>query len=374
MRLQSRRHVLWMLAASASAATGFFRIGKKNERVCLIDPDGQAFFSLGLNHIDSAPLRSDDTWQREFGNDARRWMRFLHDDLLRWGFNTAGWVQEYVVINDQHRRHSRNFNPEEYGWLDLPYCQMLPFIESHQWEIETRLPKIDSKGFAEWCDYVARDQCVRYRDDSRLIGYFYTDCPVWVHTRRDNEWRGALFDANELKTASGRRELQRIAAQYYRTLHEAIRRYDANHLILGDRYEARAPLPEEVVGAALPFVDVLSFQCFSPPAEIESTLKGWADFSGKPILLADAAHWAEPYTPGWLPAEDRTHDSAAYAETLNRLLDIPSCVGYHLCGAYLKNNARRYGFRNARNQIESHVPGMTRANRAAAARFIEETN
>ena len=282
-------------------------------------------------------------------------------------------MQEYVSINHQHQRHSRSFTPEEYRWLGLPYCHLLPFIESHQWEIETRLPKIDSPGFAEWCDYVARDQCVRYRDDKRLIGYFYTDCPVWVHSRPGNAWRGSLFDAKELASASGRKELSRLATHYYRTLHDAIRRYDPHHLILGDRYEALAPLPEEVVRGALPFVDVLSFQCFSPPAEIHAKLKRWADFSGKPVLLADAAHWAQPFQPGWPPQEDRTHDAATYTETLNRLLDLPSCVGYHLCGAYLKNNARRYGFRDARNQLEPHVAAMTRANRTAAGRFTRET-
>lgn len=362
-----------MLAAAASAASGFFRIGRRNNRLCLVDPDGRAFFSLGLNHIDSAPLRSVDTWDREFADDIGRWLRFVRDDLVGWGFNTVGWVQELVVGNDQHQRHSRSFTPEEYDQLGLPYCHMLPFVESHQWEIETRLPRIDSKGFAEWCDYVARDQCSRFRDDSRLIGYFYTDCPVWVHTRPGNQWRGALFDAKELATASGRRELQRIATHYYRTIHGAIRRHDPNHLILGDRYEARAPLPEQVVTAALPYVDVLSFQCFAPPPEIGSTLKRWADSCGKPILLADAAHWEEPYTPGWPPAEDRSHAPDAYAETLDRLLNIPSCVGYHLCGAYLKNDARRYGFRDSRNRVESYVHDISRANRAAAARFTKET-
>ncbi|MBM3798301.1 MAG: hypothetical protein FJW31_30650 [Acidobacteria bacterium] len=93
----------------------------------------------------------------------------MRADLLDWGFNTVGWVQEYVAINAQHHRHSRSFTPEEYRSLNMPYGHLLPFIESHQWEIETRLPKIDSPGFAEWCDYVARDQCVRFRN-----GYGYT--------------------------------------------------------------------------------------------------------------------------------------------------------------------------------------------------------
>ena len=114
----SRRQALWLLGSTASAASGFFTIGRRNNRVCLVDPSGRPFFSLGLNHIDSAALRSDDTWEREFGNDSSRWLRFVRDDLLRWGFNrwgfnTAGWVQEVAVINEHHHRHSRSFSLEE---------------------------------------------------------------------------------------------------------------------------------------------------------------------------------------------------------------------------------------------------------------------
>jgi hypothetical protein len=369
----TRRQLLKSGSLAAWAGGRYFRTGKVRERQCLIDPSGRPFFSIGLNHIDSTPSRTTEVWERDFGGDMRRWLKGVRSDLTQWGFNTAGWVQEVVTINDQNHRHSRSFTPEEYDWLDFPYCHLLPFVESHQWEIETRLPKLDSAGFAEWCDYVARDQCTRLRGDARLIGYFYVDCPVWVHTRKDNAWRGALFAEKDLATEAGRRELTRLATHYYRTLHETIRRYDANHLILGDRYEARAPLPEEVVRAALPYVDVLSFQCFAPPAEIQSTLRRWAGFSGKPVLLADAAHRAEPYRQGWPPAEDRLHDAAAYGETLGRLLDLADCVGYHLCGAYYKNRARRSGFRDAENRVAPYAAEMGKANQAALRRFARET-
>ena len=82
----------------------------------------------------------------------------MHADLLAWGFNSVGWVQEYVAINDQHHRHSRSPTPEESRWLNMPYGHLLPLIESNQWEIETRLPKIDNPEIAEWCDSVARDR------------------------------------------------------------------------------------------------------------------------------------------------------------------------------------------------------------------------
>jgi hypothetical protein len=43
-----------------------------------------------------------------------------------------------------------------------------------------------------------------------------------------------------------------------------------------------------------------------------------------------------------------------------------------LCGAYLKNNARRYGFRDAQNRLEPYVADMVRANRIALSRFRRE--
>jgi hypothetical protein len=247
----------------------------------------------------------------------------------------------------------------------MPYCHLLPFIESHQWEIETRLPKIGSAGFAEWCDYVARDQCSRFRDDPKLIGYFYTDCPTWVHSRKGNEWKAPLFDPKELATESGRKELLRLAGVYYRVLHETVRRYDPHHLILGDRYEALAPLPGEVVQAALPYVDALSFQCFAPPDEIGRLLSKWAEFSNKPVLLADSAHRNQPAgTP-----EDRPHDPERYARALDVLLGIPACIGYHLCGAYLRNRARRSGFRDEKNRPAAFAARFGELNRIALERF-----
>src|SRR5205814_291609 len=67
---------------------------------------------------------------------------------------------------------------------------------------------------------------------------------------------------------------------------DAIRRYDPHHLILGDRYEANAPLPIEVINAAKPLVDVLSFQDFKDPV---AQLAAWHRETGKPVLWADGA-------------------------------------------------------------------------------------
>jgi len=354
--------------------TRFFTVQQRTGRWWFIAPDGKPFWSIGMNHIDSAALRfpeSDGVWEDEFGNSQERWLGSMADDLRDWGFNTIGWTQEVVIITDGYHRHSRPFTYEEYQWAGMPYCHLLPFTEAHQWQVEVRQPDLMSPDFEEWCDYVARDECARFRDDPKLIGYFYCDCPQWVHWSPATEWRGSLVDPDLLESEAGRRELTRIAEHYYKTTHDAIRRYDPNHLILGDRWEANATLPDEVVRAALPYVDVLGFQCFGTVEHIASKIRHWADFAQCPVLLADAAGWTcKPGDDGWPPRADRHHDAEHYRAVMDELWQIPQCVGYHLCGAHIRNNARRYGFRDhANNTIAETVDGIRAVNESMRARI-----
>ena len=337
-------------------AREFFAVGQRNGRWWFVTPKGRPFFSIGLNHIDAATLMYGENvhiWRDKYANSMEKWLEQVRNDLVQWGFNTVGWVQEVVTRQDTNHRHSRNFTFEEYQWLDMPYCHMLPFVDFHQWEVETKNPDIFSKGFEEWCDYVARADCSRFAGDPKLIGYFYSDCPTWVHVRKLNAWKGPLFDPARLESEAGRRELLNLAGRYYKVTHDAIRRYDKNHLILGDRYEARAPLPEEVVKAAMPYVDVLSFQCFGGAQIVREKLGYWAEFSGRPILLADSAVRIKPHTPDKSPAENLHQDPRAYGEVMRVLRDMPECVGYPLCGAYLCNRVRRGGLRDEQNQVDT---------------------
>jgi len=316
---------------------GFFTLDQWKGHWWLITPEGQPFFSLGLNHIDPASMRYPENihiWRNKYGGSITKWLKeSVAPNLKRWGFNTVGWVQEVTV---RHWRHSRSFTYEEYKALNMPYCHMLPFTESHQWEQHTRHYDFYSSEWEEWCDYVARSHCAEMSEDPNLIGYFYSDCPTWVHTLSVNKWRGPIFDPDRLKTEEGRKELSKLAHKYYKTTYDAIRRYDKHHLILGDRYEANAPLPMEVIEAALPYVDVLSFQDFRDPV---THLDEWYKKTGKPVLLADAAKVKWNTKPG----EFTRNDGRWYAETLTQLFKNPGCIGFHLCGAYQRNKARRYG-------------------------------
>jgi hypothetical protein len=103
-------------------ARGFFTIGQRSGRWWFITPKGQPFFSIGLNHIDSATLRYTENvhiWRNRYANSMERWLKQVRNDLLSWDFNTVGWVQEVVTREDKNHRHSRNFTFEEYQWLDM---------------------------------------------------------------------------------------------------------------------------------------------------------------------------------------------------------------------------------------------------------------
>jgi len=318
-----------------SNTEGFFTLGQDNERIWLITPKGERFFSLGINHIDPASLRYPENlhiWDEKYDGSTIEWIKkSVKPNLEAWGFNTMGWEQEVTVRQWQH---SRSFTVDELKALDMPYCRMLPFIESHQWEKHTVHFDFFCQEWIDWCDYVARSYCATVKDDPNLIGYFFSDCPTWIHDRPQNEWRGPMFDPEKLETKEGRDELSRMATQYYKTIHDAIRRYDPNHLVLGDRYEANAPIAMEVINAALLYVDVLSFQDFRDPA---THLEDWYKKTGKPVLLADGS--------GIVPGDGiyKRTDGHWYQKQVEALFENPGCIGFHLCGAYQRNKARARG-------------------------------
>jgi hypothetical protein len=339
----------------------FFSVARRQGRWWFVTPGGEPFFSIALNHIDPSPLRypaNGDLWSRKYGNSMERWLKeAVAPDLKGWGFNSVGWTQEVVTRGLTNHRHSRAFTFEEYQWLDMPYCHQLPFADFHQWDAEVRHADFTAPEWAEWCDYVAREHCSRMKDDQKLIGYFYLDCPTWIHTRPENEWKGPLFDPEKLKTEAGCKELRDLATAYYRTTHDAIRRYDPHHLILGDRYEAGRPIADEVIEAALPFVDVLSFQHFAAPEKVAANLTHWHEKTGRPVLLADHAAVIRQADGS------ARHDGKGYTRMLETLRAHPGCVGYHLCGAYLRNETRKRALRDAAENPDAEaIEAITRAN------------
>ena len=56
-------------------------------------------------------------------------------------------------------------------------------------------------------------------------------------------------------------------------------------------------------------------------------------------------------------------DAANYEPMIRALRELSCCVGWHVCGAYLKNRCRGHGFRDEQDRpVEPLVSKTTKAN------------
>jgi hypothetical protein len=306
--------------AADKHTAGYYRVAKIDDVWWFIRPDGKPFFSSGVNVVDPGPTREGyDSARPEYAAfrhypDITSWASTAHERLRQWGFNTVG-----------------GWSAPEMTKGPLPYIEVLhvggklgaPFSDLLHPQYAARLD--------EW----VREYVKPRATDANLLGWcsdneqsWFADMLFWRHIRQspESKTRQALVrllkehyqnDFGLLKTdfrstgAQNFTELERggelrfrpgrqgmkvaekfmglLAEHYYRTMHEAIRRYDPNHLILGDRYHGFCP--DVVVEAARPYVDVLTTNYDRP---------GWTNgllpsyylerlhvLSDKPILVTE---------------------------------------------------------------------------------------
>lgn len=132
--------------------------------------------------------------------------------------------------------------------------------------------------------------------------------------------------------------LQRICEQWHRLYHDPIRKYDSNHLILGDRnplhlQPAPAPWAFHIMRR---YLDVLSVNVMGPPhlsyGVMEAATRHW----GGPILLADtgAGIYAGGRVKAGFQARDLAEFEEVYAGMMNMSAQHPQIIGFGWCGWY----------------------------------------
>jgi hypothetical protein len=179
-------------------ATGYFRVEHTPERWWLVDPEGCAFFSAGVDGIsplhagcplngieplfewipardgEYAPVWSDHWGQgmcdfaganliTAFGVEWReKWGELSRGRLVNWRFNTLGnWTDREVT-----------------GSFGLPYVIPLREFPSTGKMIYRDFPDVFDPAYAAAADEFAT-QLEGYRDDPLLIGYFLANEPQW---------------------------------------------------------------------------------------------------------------------------------------------------------------------------------------------------
>jgi hypothetical protein len=273
--------------AAAVGGKGFYRVAELEGAWWFIAPDGSRFFSSGVNVVDVGgkpaeydPQRPEYAAFRHYPNTAA-WARATQQRLSAWGFNTIG------------------------GWSAREMtCGSIPYTVVLHLGRELGVPWVDmlNPEFADQVAALTKRQVTPLANDSRLIGWYSDNELAWfadtlfvfhIAQSPQSVSRNALVDLlrkrydgdfarlEEDFVATGANSFDELAAggklvfrpgghgvvvadeflrllaeRFYKTTHDAIRRCDANHLVLGDRYHGYCP--DAVAKAAGPYVDVIS--------------------------------------------------------------------------------------------------------------------
>jgi len=372
-----------------SKATGFFRVEEIEGRWWFIDPDGNAFISVGVNHIHSRDLQK--PWNRhvyeeKYGNE-ETFFTESEKRLKEWNFNTVGPFSRYPeFVGEDGMPYLYNLSPEEFP---LARWQSVYGRKNREWVI----PDVFSDEWKVKVENVLEPLCKQYRDDPLFIGYCYVDIPCWdqvelwvesiikttdtpgkmayVKLMRERypdigDWNSAHntnyrdFDdiiedtdphKRSIKSWAGFTDRDRIndddhaflghiASRYYEVLGETIRRNDGNHLIIGDRYDGNHGVPEEVLRSTGKYTDVLGIQYYPVDhyrgyEHHNSVIKQYYEIVGKPVFLVDLAFSVPSRTmpaPFGAHVSDQRERGRKYAEYFKNAFEIPFVIGMGWCG------------------------------------------
>ncbi|MBD2869152.1 S-layer homology domain-containing protein [Paenibacillus arenilitoris] len=330
---------------------GFFAIQQMGSRKVMTTPDGNLFFSLGVNG-----LTANETFTMVKGREElfesipsiREEYKSAYNGTAHFSFYLANKYRKTGVVPTEHAIYSEaagrikkwgfnsagGFSPDKYGSANnLPYVRMLP-LSGMSWAKLDGLSLFDifAPDAAAKIDMAFAKAVKPSKDDPMLIGYFidneYDFHKFYSHVPKlkaseaaikarlvkrlkdkyqdldkfNSEWQTnfkSFSDLNEaelpIKTSAAWRDMDAFFRYYletfYGTVSRLYRKYDPNHLLLGDRWlttpfhnEKFRSVMAEVEGK---YVDVISINYYSYNLDSELLKEVYAKSGGKPILISE---------------------------------------------------------------------------------------
>ncbi len=332
--------------AKKEHATGFFHVAEVESRWWLVDPDGYLFYSAGVDCVRyNSPTRVSGR-ERLFkelpaGSQERadfykanatlrygeetfvaNWKKTQSQRLQSWGFNTVANWSDAALWEDP----------------DVPFVVNLSLNRSGKnWH---RFPDVYSEEFLQRLEAEAQEQCAKFREEPRLIGYFTGNEERWPHRRfidlilNDPEPTATQqhvrdFLQQQGDTPQSREKLtETLSREYFQRVCEAIRKADPNHLILGIRW-AGGRAPDAVIKANDVFdVFSLNFYRFKPSAELIQHLY---ELTGRPVIIGEFHFGAvdRGYAPALVMVKDQRERGVAYQYYVEQAAAFPMIVGAH---------------------------------------------
>ena len=316
-----------------------FKIQKTNNGYKLISPTGSSFFSLGITHTQALNYpNSMKIFVNKYKNDWSLASSEIYRNLISWEFNTAGYGA-----------------PKELRKL-IPFMMpSQPLVGNSSWLEKEKFFFSDIFDFEVKKEILNKIQnMTSEKDNPNLIGYFWTDMPMW-NLKKSKEkfgfnWVDYIKNLPENSAGRIRYEkfkneqlfdnsltfeenfLKLIAKEYYKLIGEETKRLDPGALIFGERY-AMHRVPTYIIEEALPYIDVVSIQPHDCDFN-ENYFRKIHEITGKPIIICDhqCSFPTKKYRyTMWQQLNNQTEVAEKHSEYLNEVVNESYLIGYHRC-------------------------------------------
>lgn len=277
-------------------STGYFYTKKIDGRWWMIDPDGYAGINIAATSFTTSNIQNDYDITKRIGFNGTG--NFLSSESqTKSGYN----LQNYTAFSFTRRiNFFLNYKNVRKNYYTTPTA-----VQGSLDHILVFDPQ-----FVVYCDNLANTNVTPYLNERDLLGYFtdneinfnqdqlqnlVKDLPAGDPSRDSALVFAASKGLTELDcinytskvTESIKQEFAALLAErYFKTVSEAIRRYDPNHLILGSRFNGRPRSIQAVVNASHKYMDVTSvnfYDRFTPNEQIANS--AWT--ADKPCLVGE---------------------------------------------------------------------------------------
>jgi hypothetical protein len=339
--------------------TGYFHVEKSADRWVLVDPAGNAFFHLGICVFGSGDYtvvrgrEASYAWLPE--NHGEFKTAYSADDGGNFSFYKANWIRKYgkpfsddqyaVTLIDRVRKWGFNSagafggKSKAYETASFPYVGHLPLAF---WEGLPPIPGV--VGTFDPFDEKLRERVdqnmsaiAAHAQDPLLIGYYivneplYEDLPRVIPTLNSKHavkrrlvqflrekyatidafnaaWNAktdsfdALADAGlAVSTKAASADIHDFTGlffeEYFRLISTAFRKYDKNHMLIGNRLQPGTINNEQLVNISAKYLDVISFNYYTSYFDHDFLNRIHAWSGGKPMFLSEF-YWSSSSDSG----------------------------------------------------------------------------
>lgn len=340
--------------AQHTKATGFFRTEKIGNRWWVIDPEGYYNIQMIINGFRKGTSERNNKSFIALYKSENDWVKKSAQSFANFGLNgTGSWstdtlIQTYNAASSQHKlsysinlRFMAAYGKKRGGTYQLPGNIGFPNQTIFVFDPE----------FAVFCDSLAKAEITANVNDSNLFGYFSdNELPfglknlegyLTLKNKKDpgfviaTAWLGSKGISEAQITDIERAEFAGLVAErYYKTVSDAIRKADPNHLYLGSRLHGAAKFVPEIMKAAGKYCDVVSINYYGVWTPVAEHMNNWAKWTNKPFIITEFYTKAMDSglantTGAGYTVRSQKDRGMAYQDFCLALLESKNCVGWH---------------------------------------------